>query len=70
MPLLVLLGRIASHPLVATVLIPSITAALTRFLDRMASRCERSGAVKQAKAAKTAKELRDAAESLTNSTRR
>lgn len=70
MPFLSLLAKIASHPLVAGVLIPSIAQAIQGFLEKMASRCERRAAVTQAQAAKTAEELRDASKRLSDSTRR
>ncbi len=64
------LAKLATHPLVVSVLVPSLTKALENFFERAAGRCERRSAVTQAKAAKTAEELREASRRLSDSTAR
>lgn len=68
--LLAWLGKIAAHPFVARILLPAITSALTDFLNRQAGKLEVKTAVKAAKAAKTAEELRNASKKLSDASRR
>lgn len=66
-----LLARIATHPLVARVLIPSLAGALAEWFEKQANRIALNTAFKSARQAKTAEELRAASKKLSDaSTRR
>jgi len=68
--LLNLLFKILSSPLIAKILIPAVTGAITSFLEARSRDIERRAAIKAAKAAKTVEELREASRRLSNTTRR
>ena len=63
-------ASVASHPLMTRILVPAVMGAVSRKLDELALKYELKAAVKQAKAAQTAQELRDASRRLSDSTRR
>lgn len=64
------LAKIASSPIFVNVLVPSLARALESFFKAAASRIESRSAIKAAKAAKTAEELREASKRLTSASAR
>lgn len=77
MPILVWFSKIATSPMVANLLIPSLSRALKEFFENLALKAEVRSAIIQAKAAgkiednlKRAEALRDASKKLSGITRR
>jgi hypothetical protein len=68
--ILALAGKLISSPTVSGILIPVLSRALTDFFQRAANRVEESAAIRAAKAAKTAEELRLASKKLSDASRR
>jgi hypothetical protein len=65
-----LIAKILESPVVAGILIPSLSRALENFFKAQADRIEENSARKAAKAAKTAEELRLASIKLSDASRR
>lgn len=61
-----ILGKVVTQPWVANILVPSIARALVSLFERGAQRLEVKSAVKAAKAAQTAEELRNASKKLSD----
>lgn len=70
MPVLAWLARLATSPIVASVLIPALSDALSKFFARQADRLELRAAIRVAKVGKTADDLRDASKRLTDAASR
>lgn len=66
--MLTFLAKVATNPIVVKILVPSLTNALSRVFHRWADRLEHNQAIKAARAAKTAEELRDASKKLSDAT--
>ncbi len=64
------IAKLASSPVFVNVIAPWIARGLTAFFEHQAARLETKGAVTQAKAAKTAEELREASKRLSDASRR
>jgi hypothetical protein len=64
------IARLAASPLVARILIPAISNALHQFFESQAKKLETRGAVKAAKAAKTAEQIREASKRLSDASTR
>lgn len=62
--------RVSSHPFVQGVMVPAVSHVLAGAASKLANRIEESSAIKAAKAAKTAQELRDASIRLSDASRR
>jgi len=69
-PICSLLAKLAESPVVQSILVPSIVKLLSSFFESTARKLEIRSAVRAAKAAKKAEELRDASKRLSDSTRR
>jgi hypothetical protein len=65
-----ILAKTLSSPVVSGILIPTLSRALEGFFIRLSNQIEEKGALKQAKAAKTAEELRAASKRLSDATSR
>jgi len=70
MPFLVWLSKIASSPVVANLLIPSLSRALKEFFESRASKAEKRSAIIQAEAASKIEENEKRAEALREASRR
>lgn len=68
--LLAWLTKIATHPLMAVIIIPAVRGALENALRSRAATIELRSAVRSAKDAKTVEELKEASRRLTDSSRR
>lgn len=64
--ILSILGRVVTQPWVAGILIPSLSKALVSLFERGAQRLEVKTAIKTARAAETAEELRVASKKLSD----
>ncbi len=65
-----LIAWASASPLIQRILVPALTEALTRFFEKQASKIEARGAVKAAKSAKTAEQIRDASKRISDATAR
>ncbi len=62
--------KLFTSPLVSKLLIPVLGDALAKFFERQAARLEMKSAVKSAKVAQTAADLREASRKLTDASNR
>lgn len=68
--LLALLSKIVTNPVVANLIIPSLSRAFANFFQNQAAKLELKNAVKTARIAKTSEELRVASKRLSDATDR
>jgi hypothetical protein len=69
-PVLGWLADLFTSPLITKLLVPVLGDAIAKFFERQATRLETKAAVKSARAASTADQLREASKKLTDASNR